>query len=168
MEPTTKKSGLWAWLCDPTGRKRKQERLNELVPSSYRGWDYYLNKPDIRKSIGYMAEGLSRLETNCASLLEAKNQAYSERTKLIAALSKLLPSWLGHHDPEDKSWDADWRTIIYIDTPNGQCSWHIHREDKWMFGHLECDARRGWDGHSTEEKYLRLRDMECGWEWSNE
>lgn len=89
------------------------------------------------------------------NLENAKNAAYAERNKLVALLSKLFPSSLGRHEEEDKSWEDDWRWIVYITLPTGQCSWHIHDSDLPMFSHLEKGDVE-WDGHTTEEKYQRI------------
>lgn len=100
-------------------------------------------------------------------LKKQKDNAYWERNQLVAALSKLFPAWLGKHDSNDKEWDADWRTIVYIELPNEiransvrdfphQLSWHIHDSEIPMFDHLLYGGNL-WDGHDTEEKYRRLR-----------
>ena len=100
---------------------------------------------------------------------KAKDQAYWERNQLVVALSKLFPAWIGYHPAEDKEWEDDWRTIVYIKIPvektffdgrerplhDGQISWHIHDDDKKYFSHLDPGIEE-WDGHSTEEKYNRL------------
>ncbi len=108
-------------------------------------------------------------------LKKQKDNAYWERNQLVAALSKLFPAWLAKHDENDKEWDSDWRTIVYIiippevrgldpegkDFPH-QLSWHIHDSDVPMFDHLNYDFgyENKWDGHTTEEKYRRLRKIE--------
>lgn len=102
-------------------------------------------------------------------LIEAKDNAYWERNQLVAALSKLFPAWLAKHPENDKEWEDDWRTIVFISIPavyvfgdsvgpqrDYQLSWHIHDTDIAMFDHLRYEDRL-WDGHSTEEKYRRLR-----------
>lgn len=89
--------------------------------------------------------------------LEAqKDGAYSERNQLVAALSKLFPSWMEWHSDEDISWDNDWRNIVFIELPTGQVSWHIHDSEVSHFQHLRKKAGSSWDGHTTEEKYKRL------------
>jgi len=85
---------------------------------------------------------------------DSKNGAYRERDQLVCALSKLFPSWLGKH-PENETWDHDWRTIVFVQLPTGQCSWHIHDSEAAMFSHLSRGST-AWDGHTTEEKYRRL------------
>lgn len=105
----------------------------------------------------------------------SKDQAYWERNQLVAALSKIYPSWLGWH--KEKDWDDEWRNIVYIEIPSTiqnhgdmrnyfgdvspsvrQLSWHIHQDDLGYFSHLK-QGIKGWDGHSTDEKYRRLATL---------
>lgn len=94
------------------------------------------------------------------ALRAAKDGAYAERNKLVAALSKLFPAWLERHPDADTTWEDDWRWIVFINLPNGpgsgQVSWHIHDSELIQFDHLSRHSGNGWDGHTTEEKYLRL------------
>lgn len=106
-------------------------------------------------------------------LTKAKDNAYWERNQLVAALSKLLPSHLAKHPVEDKEWEDDWRNIVvihlpleltpYADVEDGpvpddiQMTWHVHDHDMPMFDHLNYASDYYYDGHSTEEKYKRLR-----------
>jgi hypothetical protein len=79
---------------------------------------------------------------------------YSERNHLVAALSKLFPASVEQHvGPE--SIDPEWANVVMIDLPTGQVSWHIPEREIYLFAHLQRDVRT-WDGHNTEEKYLRL------------
>ena len=92
-----------------------------------------------------------------AELVERqKDGAYSERNRLVAALSKLLPSWLERHPDEDTEWEDDWRWIVFIDPPSGQMCWHIHDSELPLFKHLAPSDAGEWDGHTTDEKYERL------------
>jgi hypothetical protein len=92
-------------------------------------------------------------------LQNEKNAAYAERDKLVCALSKLFTSYLSRHPESDKTWDDDWRWIVFITirTDKGleQLSWHIHDSEFEMFSHLTILSNE-WDGHTTEEKYDRL------------
>ena len=84
------------------------------------------------------------------------DQVYAERDRLVAALSKLLPSHLSRHEGDD--WEDDWRNIVCIHLPAGQATWHIHDSELPWFSHLlERDGH--WDGHSTAEKYERLAKL---------
>lgn len=89
-----------------------------------------------------------------------KNNAYYERNQLVSALSKVFNSWISLH-PSAEEWDDDWRHIIFIKTPAGQCTWHIHDSELKYFDHLKIKKRNTWDGHNTKEKYERLREIQC-------
>lgn len=97
-----------------------------------------------------------------AKLVAAKDGAYRERDELVALLSKLYPSHLAEHDPDDPDWDPAWQTIVCIHTPWGQASWHVKWETEYaLFEHLDQEnIYSDWDGHSTEQKYDRLRQAE--------
>lgn len=100
---------------------------------------------------------------------DAKNAAYRERNQLVAALSKIFPSYLATHDANDATWDKEWMWIVYVELPTAghllptgnvlpkttQVSWHIHNSDLSIFSHLSV-KENNWDGHTTEEKYARL------------
>lgn len=103
-----------------------------------------------------------------AELKKEKDKAYWERNQLVAALSKVYPAYLTKHEQNDKSWDEDWRTIVTIKLPTGvtgwrQAAWHIHDSEIPNFDHLEYSFSIGWDGHTSEEKYKRLRAIPKAW-----
>lgn len=95
-----------------------------------------------------------------------RDVAYTERNRLVAALCRLLTecdeyhAWLGLHPP-DPDWDPAWRTIVFIDGPTGQMSWHLHDDDVHLFFGLPLEANT-WDGHTTTEKYERLAKIGRG------
>lgn len=107
-----------------------------------------------------------------------RDAAYTERNCLVAALARMLPgeppcgpcatsgmagfcdhrrkgAWLAEHDPTDAGWDPEWRTIVFIDGPTGQLSWHLHDSDVPLFDGLPRGPN-SWDGHTTPEKYERV------------
>lgn len=96
-------------------------------------------------------------------LTEQKDNVYHERNMLVAALSKVYESYLGRHEESDTTWENDWRNIVYIYIPQMitrnqvQLSWHIHDSELELFKHLKYDHDIKWDGHTTEEKYMRLK-----------
>lgn len=112
------------------------------------------------------------------TLRKQKDYAYYERNQLVAALSKLFPSWLERHPDSDTTWENDWRTIVYIMIPTRvvwgdgrnhvpedrqyaprQLSWHIHDSEVKYFSHLQMREGNSWDFHTNEEKYERLRNI---------
>lgn len=94
-----------------------------------------------------------------ATLRRQKNEAYAERNMLVAALSKVFGSWLAHHPEEDKEWEDEWRTIVFVELPTGQASWHIHDSERPLFAHLDWGPNK-WDGHTTDQKYERLAALD--------
>ena len=102
------------------------------------------------------------LEARIRELEAQKAGAYTERDRLVCALSKLFPAWLERHPEADTSWDNDWRWIVFIQIPAGQVSWHIHDEELQWFSHLERRDGNSWDGHTTSEKYIRLFNLREG------
>jgi len=104
---------------------------------------------------------IEQLKAEIKRLTETKDQAYSERNKLVAYLSTirtntLLNCYLARHPEEDTEWEEDWRWIVVFETTQGQMSWHIHQSEFPLFRHLKILKNYAWDGHTTEEKYNRL------------
>lgn len=97
----------------------------------------------------------------------ARNAAYHERNTLVAALSKVYPSHLSLHPDSDTTWEDDWRHIVCVHLPTGQATWHVHDAEWHLFVHLTYDIPGcpGWDGHTTEEKYLRLNRLLKDWRY---
>ena len=91
-----------------------------------------------------------------------RDAAYKERNQLVLVLAKLAPpgkAWLSKHPEEDKEWDDEWRTIVFLELPTGQVSWHLHDNEVADFSFLPVQPNT-WDGHTTEEKYRRLRALQ--------
>ena len=113
-----------------------------------------------KDGVNKMTYNLKEQQDYIEELEVKKDNAYSERNRLVAALTKLFPAWIEWHSEEDNSWDNDWRNIIYIDLPAGQVSWHIHKSEVEQFYHLKMkEGKSSWDGHTTEEKYKRLAEL---------
>jgi hypothetical protein len=112
--------------------------------------------PEIASLVRTVEQAVHELK----DLERQKNGAYAERNKCVAALARLALKlgWrtgVGLHDPNDPGWEPDWRTILFIDTPAGQCSWHYHDSEVYLLAGLP-NYPGSWDGHSTAEKYSRL------------
>lgn len=88
-------------------------------------------------------------------LANSLNAAYRERAALVALLAALYPSHIGPAE------DAPGWSIVYVELPTGQASWHIARSDMPLFAHVPTSDPKGnhWDGHTTPEKYQRVRDL---------
>ncbi len=93
-----------------------------------------------------------------------RDAAYVERNRLVAALARLVISiggsaWLAdHRDVPGEDWDPEWRTVVFIEGPIGQLSWHLHDSDVPLFDGLPRGANT-WDGHTTDEKYARVSQI---------
>lgn len=91
-----------------------------------------------------------------------RDTAYRERAHLLAWLAFLYPSVVAPApDIEDPGWQ-----VLYLTAGGNQMSWHIAPADTALFDHVEHvtddDPRAQWDGHSTEEKYWRIRALTFG------
>ncbi|MFE3206307.1 hypothetical protein [Embleya sp. NPDC059237] len=88
----------------------------------------------------------------------AERSVYRERAELIADLAARWPSVLVTSAP-----DLPEYAIVHIHPPTGPMSWHIHPDDVPLFDHVRRvgadHPRAQWDGHSTGEKYDRLRAL---------
>ncbi|MFD6531559.1 hypothetical protein [Streptomyces sp. NPDC060184] len=95
-----------------------------------------------------------------ANEVEAATDAvYRERAHLVAHLAALHPSHIGHTDPAAPEY-----AVLTVETPAGQMTWHIAERDMDLFAHVRATADTDpvWDGHTTDEKYARLRDLTEG------
>lgn len=80
---------------------------------------------------------------------------YTERAHLVAFVASLYPSSLERTDPSP---GFEW--VLYVDTPQGQLSWHIADEDLSLFPHVTREAGRTWDG--TADTYTHLQRLAQG------
>jgi len=93
------------------------------------------------------------LDAQIRLLKEQKDGAYAERNKVLAVLSKILPSHLAKHPADDEEWEKGWYNIVCIHFPDYCATWHIHDDELHLFKHLKQDENH-WDGSSTEHKYV--------------
>ena len=93
------------------------------------------------------------------NLRAERDGVYRERAHLLAHLAATHPSHLGYTDPDIPTWP-----VLTVETPTGQMCWHINPTDLDLFGHVTWadPVAIGWDGHTTEEKYQRLRELTTG------
>lgn len=94
-----------------------------------------------------------KLQADLAAARADKDQAYLERNRLVALLSKLFPA--GTARTAIDGWSEDWHGCVYIDFPWGQASWHYHDSQAYLFAHLPPYSG-SWDGHTTEQKYAAI------------
>lgn len=91
-------------------------------------------------------------------LRRRKDGAYEERNRVVAAFAAcaLMLGWrAGVTSTAIEGWSEDWHGCVYIETPEGQVSWHFHDSQAHLFTHLP-PYEGVWDGHETPEKYERL------------
>jgi hypothetical protein len=89
-------------------------------------------------------------------LRAAQGVLYRERAHLTAFLAACYPS------AQCPDRDDDEYRLLYVTTPDGQLSWHVHTDDAdELLGHVPHDEAAEWDGHTTEEKYRRLEALVC-------
>lgn len=84
------------------------------------------------------------------------NSVYAERNAIVSLATKMAIA-LGYESGfrTDEQAEDEWKTVIYINLPTGQVSWHIHERELLWFRHLP-QFSQSWDGHSTAQKYDRV------------
>jgi hypothetical protein len=101
---------------------------------------------------------VNTLRTRLTACERERDGAYRERNQVVAWAARMAAA-LGYTvavtKTEIEGWDAAWHNCVYIDTPEGQASWHFHDDDAALFADLP-HANCAWDGHTTPEKYDRL------------
>ena len=103
-------------------------------------------------------EMFKKLSENIKNLEKDKDLAYRERNRLVAFLAKLFPSYLAREtDSYLNFYNIHW--IVYIETPQGQLSWHIPDIDLFLFEKVKRIENYEWDNHTTDEKYERLSKL---------
>lgn len=85
-----------------------------------------------------------------------ESRAYFERDSLIVVLSKVWPSHLMEHPPDDawfKTHNQAW--IVCVHSPVGRLAWHIADEDLPRFVHLK-QRMHEWMPADGAKRYERL------------
>lgn len=86
---------------------------------------------------------------------EQTRALYRERAHLVAALAARYTSRLASNDENEPE-----LAVLYVQTPAGQISWHIHPDDLDLFTRVprveRQDALVTWDGHGKDEALARL------------
>lgn len=94
-------------------------------------------------------------------------ELYRERSALTAALARSALAGVGYAytlQDEQPGFDG-YRTVLYIDLPTGQVSWHFSDADAADFLQGIPDAGKPYDGHDTATKYLRVEAFAKGGGW---
>lgn len=86
---------------------------------------------------------------------------YWQRNQLAGVLAAHYQAVVAHADPELPD-----IPVLYVHTPHGQMTWHIHPDDLEHVQGLSHapmvtpdDPRARWDGHTPAEKDRRLRAL---------
>lgn len=86
----------------------------------------------------------------------ALSAVYRERNHLAAWLAALHPSVLAPALDADDGWHR-----LFLRAGGWQFTWPVQPSDLALFDHVQRvpagDARARWDGHTTDQKYLRIR-----------
>ena len=114
----------------------------------------------IAESLARSSSALDILKDHSESAEQKVSEVYRERDLCVALAANLAfrmgwPCGMSRHSEDDGNWDPRWMNIVFIDTPTGQVSWHIHDSEWHLFEALPRYAKP-WDGHTTDEKYLRI------------
>jgi hypothetical protein len=120
--------------------------------------DQYPDHPRIAQKLLDQQGDINRLTTE-------RNGAYRERAHLLAWLAALHgPNAVLAPAPDID--DEDGWHLLFLTVAGRQLSWHIAPHDVELFNHVErvnfTDPRAQWDGHTTDEKYQRIRTMPWG------
>mgnify|MGYP001560934242 CR=1 FL=1 len=85
-----------------------------------------------------------------------KQQAYLERSHLVAALARMF--YAGIRQTKIDGWSPDWYGCVYIDLPSGQISYHYHDSHAHLFDGLP-PYNKPWDGHDKDTVHKRLSEL---------
>lgn len=79
-------------------------------------------------------------------------RAYTERSYATAALARmaLRAGYDAGTGVDDTPGMEEFSTILYVDTPAGQVSWHYKDDDAWLLEGLPSYTK-GWDGTSRSK-----------------
>lgn len=89
---------------------------------------------------------------------EQLNNVYWERNQLVAYLTHTHAAYIYSENNKEIKWEGSY-FLVFIILPEGQASWHVHKDELKYFAHLSL-LNLPWDGHTTEQKYKRMRAYE--------
>lgn len=105
-----------------------------------------------------LLEAHADLAKELDAVCSAKDGAYRERNRVVAAFARLARGlgWrLGIARTEIPDWEPEWQNCLFVETPLGQVSWHFHDSEREVFDDFP-PYDGAWDGHTNDEKYARL------------
>lgn len=78
------------------------------------------------------------------------DDVYEQRNYLVvlaAHMANQRYNWnAGWDEDTDNDWDRGWRTVVYIDTPKGQLSFHMDPSTRHLAESVLPEYEDGWDG----------------------
>ncbi|MFK0106401.1 hypothetical protein [Streptomyces sp. NPDC091217] len=111
---------------------------------------------ELRADMDTCAEPIEPGEVLAADHAAALDAAFRERNHLTAWLAVLHPSVLAPAPDAGEGWHR-----LFLRAGGWQFSWPVHPADLALFDHVKRvpvgDSRARWDGHTTDQKYLRIR-----------
>jgi hypothetical protein len=112
-----------------------------------------------------LARRTETLRTRAERAEAERDGAYRERAHLLAWLAALHPRNAVLAPSLDIDDEDGWH-LLFLTVAGRQMSWHIAPRDVELFTHVErvefADPRAAWDGHTTDEKYERIRTLPFG------
>lgn len=86
---------------------------------------------------------------------ERRQEAYTDRLRLLAILSRMFPSGTRNRAVCPTGSIAGW---VFINLPTGQVSWPYGKTEAWMFEDLP-EYRHLYDGHTDRVRAERLTSL---------
>lgn len=86
------------------------------------------------------------------------NLVYTERNRVVALAARMAERDgfdAGVFDHEGEA-EPGWSTVVAIDLPTGQVSWHLPDAEAAAFTTGLPEYPGSWDGHTTDEKHARI------------
>lgn len=108
-------------------------------------------RDELERKLDEVRARLERLEAE-------RDDAYHQRDLAVALLARLAMAsrWsAGVRPHEGPALDARWKRVVFIETPEGQLSWHFPEEEAHLFDALPSHPK-AWDGHTSDQKNARM------------
>jgi hypothetical protein len=158
--------------ASPTAQQARADALAMMLPDIAYTDDRYIeanrrldalmtpvSAPDVEADNAQLRARLDRVIEHRDQVEGERDGAYRERAQLLAWLATIHPAVIAPApDIDEDGWQ-----ILYLTPGGNQLSWHIAPRDAELMAHVEHvpadDPRAQWDGHTTEQKYERIRSL---------
>ncbi|CAL9598641.1 hypothetical protein [Streptomyces sp. enrichment culture] len=152
QHPATASPAQWLWLWNEATPAERLDRAERIITSSQEASACFLENHRARLA------KLEDLQHRVSRTERERDGAYGERAHLVALLAAMTDGAV--IAPAVDVAEPGWQ-IVYLTIGGRQASWHISPRDAGLFDDVEHvsadDPRAHWDGHSTEDKYARIR-----------